>query len=584
MPLMDWTTPLKFLQADFHKRLKKQKSIEPTLLNSDIRGCHSEMMEVFGEKLDKILQRCQEEAAELAEYPPPIADNYDEDDYSFEEKYEFEVGEYFLREQLMDLLMSARFGRLLKKVKPLYPDIEFDDEGNLRNASKFTYYLVANPALRIQVNVCDGESFNSFKNDKVIWSVTPEDVENHRAIVFVALFWLSCTPKGSQKDSILVGFLPTDLLEFSGPKINLGPADFLYAGGLKGYLESLILPPTNAKSPVQQRVIAPPSSTSSHSSPLAQAASSWECAHTLKAKGAINCLAIAPDGYTLASGSCGETHLWNLDKGEFLCTLAEHPWVESWKVDEITSLSFSPDGSTLATGNLNALVTLWHIGAREMIHIFPEHEARVRGVTFSPEGRHLASGGDDRKIRLWDLHEGDTYNTIPWLTGAAHSLAFSPDGQLLASGSYRKVKVWALITPEWSDLLDGRLVKTMTGHSHVVGAVAFTPDSQVLITGSADKTIKLWHPRTGKPLGTLQGHEDAVHSLAVSPAGEWLASASADRTVKLWHLPRQELLATFEGHADAVTAVAFNPNGDRIISGSQDKTIKIWQWNAQSDN
>lgn len=46
---MDWISLLKAQQTDFLQRVKKPKTYDLSLLESQVKGCHTEMMAFWGE-------------------------------------------------------------------------------------------------------------------------------------------------------------------------------------------------------------------------------------------------------------------------------------------------------------------------------------------------------------------------------------------------------------------------------------------------------------------------------------------------------------------------------------------------------
>ncbi|MBD2665947.1 WD40 repeat domain-containing protein [Richelia sinica] len=594
---MDWISLLKTQQVDFLQRVKKPKTADLSLLESSVKGCHREVMAFWGEPLAKILELSRQQAEIMAKNPPPIPPEYPEaPDWTipFPKYFQRQAEDYLVREQIVERLITERLGKLVKKV-PLdtLENMVLDDEGNLRSESKFAYYLTNNPQVRIQVHVADGESFNGIKKDKIKWSVHQEDVKNYQVLIFLCLFYPSTTKLGYEKQTVIAGFLPTNNLEFAEPKLYLSPSNLLYAGGLNWYLESLTTK-ENKSAVHHEKILTETIQTLSADHPRKHIIGDWECWQTLRGHTrGINCLAFSTRMLTtkvsgcrtavktlpiLASGSRGETKLWDLSKGELIETLSEYPWTMSGLVDEVNSLAFSADGQTLVSVGADSTVKIWHTGALDLIDILHKHNGGVRCVAFTPDGKMLATGGDDRRILFWDLRDRQVETALSLDDTAAHSLVLSQDGQILITGSYRKIKVWRTSNHDGKpNLKDSYLLHSLTGHSHVVNSLAISADAKILVSGSRDKTVRIWNLESGELLQTLKGHRDGVYAVALCPNEQIIASGSADKTIKLWHLESGELLGTFTGHTDTVTALAFTTSGEMLVSGSLDKTIKIWQ-------
>ena len=266
----------------------------------------------------------------------------------------------------------------------------------------------------------------------------------------------------------------------------------------------------------------------------------------------------SPDGKTLATTSVDKTvKLWRRDGG-LLETLRGHE-------TSVMTVAFSPNGRLLVSASDDGTLKFWQLDGT-LLKTFKGHDAAVMTIVFSPDGQTLASSSVDKTLKLWRL-DGTLIETFKGHEAGVPSVAFSPDGQTLASGSSdRTIKLWHL---------EGRLLKTFKGHEAGIWSVAFSPNGQTLASASADNTVKLW-PLDGSPVKTLKGHEAGVWDVAFSPNGQTLASASADNTVKLW---RQDgfLLKTFAGHDAVVTSVAFSPDGETLAAATENGSVRLWQ-------
>jgi hypothetical protein len=70
----------------------------------------------------------------------------------------------------------------------------------------------------------------------------------------------------------------------------------------------------------------------------------------------------------------------------------------------VTSIAFSPDGKTLASGTEEGPIALWDAQSLQSIdQSFTGYPGVIYDIAFSPDGSILASGGNDGAIVLWDV-------------------------------------------------------------------------------------------------------------------------------------------------------------------------------------
>ena len=71
----------------------------------------------------------------------------------------------------------------------------------------------------------------------------------------------------------------------------------------------------------------------------------------------------------------------------------------------VFDLAFSPDGTTLVSGEGFGTIKFWDVATGENITTLEGHTGIVFSVEFSPDGETLASGSQDGTVLLWDLKQ-----------------------------------------------------------------------------------------------------------------------------------------------------------------------------------
>jgi WD40 repeat protein len=113
------------------------------------------------------------------------------------------------------------------------------------------------------------------------------------------------------------------------------------------------------------------------------------------------------------------------------------------------------------------------------------------------------------------------------------SAAFSPDGRLVLTAEGDVALLW--------DARDGRLLRTLRGHSEGVAGVRFGPGRTFALSTSVDHTVRL---PDGKVVGTVE----------------------KDGTTRLWELPSGRALVVLGPVGGSAEALAFGLGGRAVVT------------------
>ena len=367
--------------------------------------------------------------------------------------------------------------------------------------------------------------------------------------------------------------------------------------------------------------------------------------------------AYSPDGKILASGGNeGEITFWNAYTGKRLKKLEGHE-------SGVISLSFSSDSKTLLSRSYrNKTMRLWDVQTGKLIRRIQDPEGSS-SAAYSPDGTTIASGNLNQGVSLWDAETGKLTKTLYSVRDAVRFLAFSPDGEIVFAGSARgyigmlnaktlktvkrlqdrlyrsaapaalspdgKTLVatdsddlifWPIAPHHWDDdkrraarraakkelLARAKSIELNGGGSvmsHIaavnlenaarsnryvygfdiyfpgeINCMAYSPDSKTLAVGGG--RIVLSGAETPSIKAVIKDHKQPVRFVAFSPDGKTLVSGSLDRTVRFWDAETGAAIRDLKGHKGMAYAGAYSPDGKTLAVASS-KTVAVWD--AETD-
>jgi len=281
---------------------------------------------------------------------------------------------------------------------------------------------------------------------------------------------------------------------------------------------------------------------------------------------------------------------------------------------EAQAITFSPDGTRLATSLADGAITVRNVATGETVCKLNAGGDSCWALAFHPRGDMLISGDTGGHLYAWDLTTGSSQPVSIATNSSIVRVAWNAAGDLLAAGDTSgnvAVISWPSQKPVFSD--DRR-------NAWPIAGLAFVRNDKALAVAGVDRHLRTWNLDTGALADgdDVVIHDDNVADLAVDRSCRRLVSAGLDRAVRLWDadtlVPIDEIidlpappsavafspdgtcvtiglyngqllhwrpgqspsLVTLQGHSAEIRCVAYSPTGDLVASSSVDGTVRFW--------
>ncbi len=254
----------------------------------------------------------------------------------------------------------------------------------------------------------------------------------------------------------------------------------------------------------------------------------------------------------------------------------------------VVDLFFSPDGSTMITGNIDGEVMIWTCGTWGHTVFVPQQreitlliastvKPQYPGTcTVSPDGGLVvtASAGEESMIVA---RRRDGQELFSFSFGApAFRAAFSPDGTRLAVGGLRtsillfNVSTWTLEAELTSD------------HEYVSGLL-FTRDGTTLVAAyeRPSNVLKTWSMTTFQETASFTHVDQRIdyHALALAPNGRDVVIATTeDAEIHFISLATHSAVRELNQDPSPPYQLAFSTDGSLLVSASE----RMLLWNVET--
>jgi len=297
----------------------------------------------------------------------------------------------------------------------------------------------------------------------------------------------------------------------------------------------------------------------------------------------VEAAAFSPDGaYFVVGLADGFIEAWSPVLGQPRTDLVYQTHKSEYMLMEtsILALTFSPDSQLLASGSLSGDISIWRIGSGLCIkQLAKAHTGGISSLQFSPDGTTILSAGYDHAVRLFNIRTGSMVREFVGHAEFVQQAVFSWEAtRVLSTSSDGTMRIWngksgeclQTIRPGPADQLSQRPAKTITG-------LPKHPDTFILSAQDCPLQVYGANGAAGK---TFKSQPTNYSAVCASPSGKYVYAFGEDRQAYCFDYVSGALFKSFPASdttAGEIIGAVHHPHLNLMATFDTGNAIKFWK-------